>query len=95
MPDYDHDAIYKAYTSVVRIDDDEGIFDKDGNSVTVEQSKIDEARTELNKLSYKHAREITYASVRDQLDMQYWDAVNGTNTWKDHVAKIKSDNPKP
>jgi len=27
--------------------------------------------------------------------MQYWDSVNGTTTWKDAVAKVKSDNPKP
>tara|TARA_S200002703_G_scaffold31981_1_gene27949 strand:- start:64 stop:366 length:303 start_codon:yes stop_codon:yes gene_type:complete len=36
-----------------------------------------------------------YGSIADQLDMQYWDAVNGTTTWKDHVAQVKSDNPKP
>jgi len=24
----------------------------------------------------------------------YWDNVNSTTTWKDHVAKVKSDNPK-
>jgi len=95
MPKYDHDAIYKAYPTVVRVDESEGIFDEDDNPVIVEQSKIDEARTELNKLNYRHEREITYASVRDQLDMQYWDAVNGTTTWKDHISKVKSDNPKP
>ena len=27
--------------------------------------------------------------------IQYWDEVNGTTTWKDFVAKVKSDNPKP
>jgi len=27
--------------------------------------------------------------------MQYKDAVNGTTTWKDHIATVKSDNPKP
>ena len=36
-----------------------------------------------------------YGPVGDQLDMQYWDSVNGTTTWKDHIAKVKSDNPKP
>ena len=41
------------------------------------------------------ARVESYGSVADQLDMQYWDAVNGTTTWKDHIAKVKSDNPKP
>ena len=44
---------------------------------------------------YKTARQEAYGSIADQLDMQYWDAVNGTTTWKDHIAKVKSDNPKP
>ena len=36
-----------------------------------------------------------YGSIADQLDMMYWDNVNGTTTWKDHIAQVKSDNPKP
>ena len=44
---------------------------------------------------YKVARQAAYASIQDQLDMQYWDNVNGTTTWKDHIAQVKSDNPKP
>ena len=35
-----------------------------------------------------------YASIGDQLDMQYHDNVDSTTTWKDHVAKVKSDYPK-
>jgi hypothetical protein len=27
--------------------------------------------------------------------MQYWDSVNGTTTWKDKIAEVKADNPKP
>jgi hypothetical protein len=44
---------------------------------------------------YKTARQSAYASIQDQLDMQYWDSVNGTTTWKDHIAQVKADNPKP
>ena len=44
---------------------------------------------------YKYDRKAAYASIQDQLDMQYWDSVNGTTTWKDHIAQVKSDNPKP
>jgi len=36
-----------------------------------------------------------YASLGDQLDMQYKDALNGTTTWKDHIASVKSANPIP
>ena len=44
---------------------------------------------------YKQNRENTYPSLQEQMDMQYWDSVNGTTTWKDAIAKVKSDNPKP
>ena len=35
-----------------------------------------------------------YPTWQDQMDMQYKDLLNGTTTWKDAVAKVKSDNPK-
>ena len=44
---------------------------------------------------YKTARQEAYASYGDQLDMQYKDLLNDTTTWKDHIAQVKSDNPKP
>ena len=100
----DHEAIYKAYAgTVVTIDDSAGAFDKDGKSVTLDQSKIDSARTELNteaaKVKYKTDRTTNgstiYPSIAEQLDMQYWDKKNGTTTWVDAIAKVKSDNPKP
>ena len=40
-------------------------------------------------------RQAAYASIGDQLDMIYWDKVNSTTTWQDHIAKVKSDNAKP
>lgn len=36
-----------------------------------------------------------YASIGDQLDQQYKDAVNSTTTWKDAIAAVKSAHPKP
>tara|TARA_R100001015_G_C4565037_1_gene124162 strand:- start:109 stop:405 length:297 start_codon:yes stop_codon:yes gene_type:complete len=95
----DHKAIRKAYPNAVSIDDGTGAFDANNNSIILDQSKIDEARATLNAeyatLEYSRKRVEQYASVEDQLDMQYWDSVNGTTIWKDHIAKVKSDNPKP
>ena len=61
------------------------------------QAKIDLGNSKWNaqQFDYIQARQEAYGSIADQLDMQYWDAVNGTTTWKDHIAKVKSDNPKP
>ena len=36
-----------------------------------------------------------YATIGDQLDQQYKDAVNGTTTWKDGIAAVKAAHPKP
>ena len=91
----DHEAIYKAYSGVAEIDDKEGAKDKDGKSITLVQSDIDAARVELNKLNYQRTRRESYPSLEEQLDLQYWDQVNGTTKWKEAVAKVKSDNPKP
>ena len=44
---------------------------------------------------YKRARQEAYLPIGEQLDMQYWDAVNDTTNWPDHIAQVKADNPKP
>ena len=44
--------------------------------------------------SWKDKRIEAYGSWGDQLDMQYHDAIDGTTTWKDHVASIKAAHPK-
>tara|TARA_R100000664_G_scaffold12332_1_gene19848 strand:- start:1331 stop:1660 length:330 start_codon:yes stop_codon:yes gene_type:complete len=106
----DHEAIYEAYKSeakpVVSIDDSAGAFDADGASVSLDSTKIANARASLDSaaaaIAYKSKRtgadgttDTIYASIGDQLDMQYKDAVNGTTTWKDHVAAVKAKYPKP
>ena len=50
---------------------------------------------DFDALDYARKRVNAYPSIQDQLDMQYWDKKNGTTTWVDAVAKVKSDNPKP
>ena len=52
-------------------------------------------KTAQAAIKYKTDREDAYPSIADQLDMQYWDKKNGTTTWVDAIAKVKSDNPKP
>ena len=36
-------------------------------------------------------RKVEYGSIEDQMDMMYWDQVNGTTTWRDHVAAVKAN----
>ncbi len=62
-----------------------------------DQAVIDKANSDFDQQEngYKTARQEAYGSIQDQLDMQYWDSVNGTTTWNDFISKVKTDNPKP
>ena len=104
----DHEAIYKAYAgTVVSIDDSAGAFDKDGKSVTLEQSKIDTARTTLDTeaaaVKYQTDRttngSTTYSSWREQMATIYDDIIAGkldaTGSFAAHNKAVKDANPKP
>jgi len=62
------------------------------------QSEIDaeviRLQAEYDSNQYQRDRATAYPSLQDQADMQYWDAVNGTTTWQDAIAKVKADYPK-
>ena len=45
-------------------------------------------------LTYSELRERAYPSIQEQLDMLYWDTVNGTNNWMDKITEIKNKYPK-
>ena len=51
-------------------------------------------RTNASSPNYVVKRKEAYPNLEEQLDMQYHDAINGTTTWKDSIAKVKSDIPK-
>jgi hypothetical protein len=50
---------------------------------------------EYESKEYQRQRATAYPTIQEQLDMQYWDGVNGTTIWADTVASVKSENPKP
>ena len=53
------------------------------------------ADLEVRQNAVRATRRNAYGDLGSQLDMQYHDNVDGTTTWKDHVAKVKTDNPIP
>jgi len=57
------------------------------------EAKMTELQAEYDANQYQRDR--VYPSIQEQLDMQYWDKVNGTTNWEDAIAKVKSDTPKP
>jgi len=58
------------------------------------QSFITQAEDYFASTAYETVRRKEYPKIQEQLDMQYWDKVNGTTNWQDAIAKVKSDNPK-
>ena len=44
--------------------------------------------------SYIEKRLSEYPPISEQLDMIYWDRVNGTNLWQEKIAEIKAKYPK-
>ena len=58
------------------------------------EAKMTELQAEYDANEYQRERATAYPSIQEQLDMQYWDKVNGTTNWEDAIAKVKSDIPK-
>ena len=105
----DHAAIIKAYPNAAIVDDSAGVLDKDGNSITLEQSKIDAARVTLDAeaaaVKYKTDRttngSTTYPAIGDQLDL-LWHAIDADADLKvkfasfyNSIKAVKDANPKP
>ena len=58
------------------------------------EAKMVEVQAEYDANQYQRERATAYPSIQEQLDMQYWDKVNGTTNWENAIAKVKLDNPK-
>ena len=87
--------------SIIRKSDNAFIPRDDGNS-DYQQFKKDVVGigtscvegSDIVTPSYKELRSSAYPPIQEQLDMQYHDLVNGTTTWRDAIAKVKTENPK-
>ena len=104
MAALDHDAIRKAYPLIETLDDsfvDYGL-DKDDNKISIEQSKVDAARTTLDTeaaaIAYQSVRKPLYPSLGDFADAMYWNSKGDSSkltAYYEACEKVKTDNPKP
>ena len=100
---YDHPAVRKAYPEAVIVDDGNGVFKADGTEITIDQTLVDAARVELDKLNYQTDRTTNgstiYSSWREQMAMIYDDIIAGkldaTGSFAIHNKAVKDANPKP
>tara|TARA_R110002033_G_scaffold51183_1_gene98283 strand:+ start:160 stop:444 length:285 start_codon:yes stop_codon:yes gene_type:complete len=92
-----HNAIRNTHPNVVTIINGDS-FDANGNPVAITQSLVDDEvarlQAEHDSKAYARARADAYAPIGDQMDMQYWDSVNGSRTWLDHIEAVKEAHPK-
>jgi hypothetical protein len=56
--------------------------------------KQTELQAEYNANQYQRDRAKDYPSIQEQLDMQYWDKINGTNKWQQAINAVKQKYPK-
>ena len=59
------------------------------------QAEQDEIEAVNAARTYRDDRAQAYPSTTDQLDMQYWDEINGTHHWRDTINQVKATFPKP
>jgi len=89
-------------TDVILQDDGSGPYIKEWNIDSVTKPTDEQLATyetaadlEERQNAVRATRKLAYGSLEDQLDMMYKDKLNGTTTWDDHVAAVKSANPIP
>lgn len=72
-------------------------LDTEHTQPTEEEIDAEMARlqAEYDAKAYARSRADEYPAIADQLDMLYWDKINGTTTWQDAITAIKQENPKP
>jgi len=85
-----YEAIHKLYPNVISIRD-EVAYDADDNEVIYDENAV---QIEIDNNAYKERRASEYKTVKEQLDMLYWDKVNNTNLWQEHINAIKTKYPK-
>ena len=93
------DIVLSLYDDCVSCNEKLDAYDIDHNKIEIDLDLVEtefvKRQKEYDSKQYQRDRITRYPSIQEQLDMQYWDSVNGTTTWKDTIAKVKSDNPKP
>ena len=103
MAQYDHNAIMKAYPNqIFSIVDGGGVTNKDGVMFEPDATLVANARTELDKLSYRQDRKYAFEMWGDQLDKLYHDVESGkfgeaakSGDWYVGITSVKNAYPKP
>jgi hypothetical protein len=97
-----HQAIYNLYSTVKSIVENGNetltAYDINEQIVSIDMSAVNakalELQAEYNSKQYQRNRAKAYPSIQEQLDLQYWDKINGTDTWEQAINAVKAQYPK-
>ena len=94
-----HNAIYNTHSNVVSIDDTEGAFDQEGNSVTLDetliQAEILRLQTEYDSKQYQRDRAKAYPPIEDYLDGIVKGDTAQVDKYITDCLAVKTKHPKP
>jgi hypothetical protein len=101
MRDYEQYYITDADEKIINetYNENSGKLYVDDESKELKKLAPHEEKIDINHENYDYCyarcnADDGYVSIGDQQDMQYWDAVNGTTTWQDHIRSVKEKYPK-
>ena len=77
--------------SKVKSDTEMYAWDKEGKEIELD---LDAINNWVDPEEYKYKRQQEYKPLAEQLDMQYHDVQDGTETWLDHIKEVKAKYPK-
>jgi hypothetical protein len=83
------------HKQVHAIDGTETMVPFTAEEVAAHDAKAAAAADYVANHKYKDDRREAYGDIGAELDMLYWDKVNDTTTFQDHVAAVKAAHPKP
>ncbi len=58
------------------------------------QAELARLQAEYEANEYQRQRASAYPSIQEQLDLLYWDKINGTDNWEQAIAAVKAEYPK-
>jgi len=91
---YHHEAIYQVHTNAVRIDDTLGVFDVEGNKISIDVDAVNAAATTIDAQKIvdctKGRRQQDYINESDPLFFKYQRGEIEKSVWEAKVAEIKS-----
>jgi hypothetical protein len=57
-------------------------------------AEVARLQAEYEAKEYQRDRASAYPSIQEQLDLLYWDKINGTDNWEQAIAAVKAEYPK-